>query len=147
MNAKLSVNFEGVKKLIGRKVAKYQRFPRATLGFSAPYAIYVHENMEQKWRGLPRRPNPPKSGVYWGPAGEPKYLTRTLAAMRSSGRIRKIIVGTLDQGRSLREAVVGAMIEVIKEASLRVPVDTGLLRSSGFVQVGETVYQPTGGQA
>ena len=41
------------------------------VGFSADYAWYVHENMEQKLKGQPR---PSGLGVYWGPHGQPKYL-------------------------------------------------------------------------
>jgi hypothetical protein len=40
-------------------------------GFNAPYALYVHENMEQKLKGEPR---PSGLGGYWGPHGEPKFL-------------------------------------------------------------------------
>lgn len=42
------------------------------VGFSADYALYVHENM-QVHAGDPR---PSGIGVFWGPAGEPKYLEK-----------------------------------------------------------------------
>jgi len=42
----------------------------ADVGFSADYAVYVHENMEQKLKGQPR---PSGLGVYWGPHGQPKF--------------------------------------------------------------------------
>lgn len=45
------------------------------VGFSAAYALYVHENMEQKLKGEPR---PSGLGVYWGPHGEPKFLENAL---------------------------------------------------------------------
>jgi hypothetical protein len=42
------------------------------VGFQAAYAVFVHENLEQKLKGLPR---PSGLGEYWGPAGAgPKYL-------------------------------------------------------------------------
>lgn len=41
------------------------------VGYTAPYAMYVHENMEQKLKGKPR---PSGIGVYWGPRGQPKFL-------------------------------------------------------------------------
>ncbi len=43
------------------------------VGYSAGYALAVHENMEAKLRGKPR---PSGLGVYWGPSGEPKFLER-----------------------------------------------------------------------
>lgn len=43
------------------------------IGYSAKYARAVHENLEMKWRGKPRRDG---KGVYWGPAGESKFLEK-----------------------------------------------------------------------
>lgn len=45
------------------------------VGYNASYAVYVHENMEQKLKGEPR---PSGLGVYWGPAGQPKFLESAL---------------------------------------------------------------------
>lgn len=45
------------------------------IGYSAEYAVYVHENMEQRLQGEPR---PSGLGVYWGPSGQPKYLESAL---------------------------------------------------------------------
>lgn len=44
------------------------------VGFTAAYAIYVHENMEQKLKGQPR---PSGLGEYWSPGG-PKFLERAV---------------------------------------------------------------------
>lgn len=46
----------------------------AEVGYSAAYAIYVHENMEQKLAGQPR---PSGLGTYWNPGG-PKFLERAV---------------------------------------------------------------------
>jgi len=46
----------------------------AEVGYSAAYAIYVHENMEQKLKGQPR---PSGLGTYWNPGG-PKFLERAV---------------------------------------------------------------------
>lgn len=49
--------------------------PRGTeVGFDAAYALYVHENMEQKLKGQPR---PSGLGTYWNPGG-PKFLERAV---------------------------------------------------------------------
>ena len=50
------------------------------VGYSAVYARAVHENLEQKWKGKPR-----KSGIgsYWGPDGEPKFLERAFRQSKS----------------------------------------------------------------
>jgi hypothetical protein len=49
--------------------------PGVEVGFSAAYALFVHENLEQKWKGKPRLSG---LGVYWGPAGEPQFLTHAI---------------------------------------------------------------------
>jgi hypothetical protein len=51
------------------------------IGYTAKYAAAVHENVEMKWRGKPRRK--PKRTVYWGPQGEAKFLEN---AMRRAER-------------------------------------------------------------
>lgn len=45
------------------------------VGFSAEYAIFVHENMEQKLKGEPR---PSGLGTYWNPGG-PKFLEKAVS--------------------------------------------------------------------
>lgn len=49
------------------------------VGFSAAYAVYVHENMEQKLKGQPR---PSGLGKYWGPNGRPRFLAEAARAKR-----------------------------------------------------------------
>lgn len=46
----------------------------AEVGFTAEYAIYVHENMEQTLKGEDR---PSGLGQYWNPGG-PKFLERAV---------------------------------------------------------------------
>lgn len=46
------------------------------VGFGSSYAAAVHENMEQKWKGKPRKSG---LGSYWGPEGEPKFLEKAIA--------------------------------------------------------------------
>jgi hypothetical protein len=53
-----------------------QRIPKgAQVGFTAEYALFVHENMEMKLEGLPR---PSGLGTYWNPGG-PKFLERAVS--------------------------------------------------------------------
>ena len=45
------------------------------IGYTAAYALWVHENIEMKLQGQPR---PSGKGVYWGPDGHAKFLERAL---------------------------------------------------------------------
>lgn len=69
-----------------------QRIPLgAEVGFSAEYAIYVHENMEQTLKGEPR---PSGLGTYWNPGG-PKFLER--AVNENGDEIVDIVEAYLEQ--------------------------------------------------
>lgn len=57
----------------GKKDSK----PKVEVGFSADYALWVHENVEMKLKGKPR---PSGKGKYWGPKGEARYLVNALNA-------------------------------------------------------------------
>lgn len=56
------------------------------VGFTASYALYVHENLGQVLKGQTRRSG---LGHYWGPAGEPKYLEKALKETDVIGIIAK----------------------------------------------------------
>ena len=55
------------------------------VGYSANYALYVH-NASGKLAGKPR---PSGKGVFWGPHGEPKFLTK--AAEKTKILVDKVI--------------------------------------------------------
>jgi hypothetical protein len=63
----------------------------AEVGFSAEYAIYVHENLEQKLKGEPR---PSGLGTYWNPGG-PKFLER--AVTENLDEISDLVEGYIEQ--------------------------------------------------
>jgi hypothetical protein len=56
------------------------------IGYSASYAVYVHENLEPKHAGEPR---PSGLGDYWGPHGEPRFLTN--AVDRTTDEVLRVI--------------------------------------------------------
>lgn len=45
----------------------------AEVKFTAAYALYVHENTREAWKGRPRASG---KGAYWGPRGESKFLEK-----------------------------------------------------------------------
>lgn len=60
-----------------------------TVGYTANYAIYVHENVEMKGRGMPRSSG---KGNYWDPAGrgQAKFLEEPARSMKAE--LRNIIL-------------------------------------------------------
>jgi hypothetical protein len=59
------------------------------VGFSAFYAIFVHENVEMKGKGYPRRP--PSQGNYWDPAGRGQAKFLETPARRDRMKMRRIV--------------------------------------------------------
>jgi hypothetical protein len=59
--------------------AARKQTPFAEIGCTAFYAVYVHENVEMKWKGLPR--HKPHKGFYWDPQGEAtaKFLEKAIS--------------------------------------------------------------------
>lgn len=53
----------------------------AEVGFGAEYALAIHENTEQRLKGIPR---PSGLGHYWGPQGQPKYLESAMIDERDA---------------------------------------------------------------
>lgn len=88
----------------------------ASVGFSAPYAIYVHENLEAN------HPN----------GGEAKFLENAIKDNADS--LGDLIAYHIKRRKTLRYAVYRAAVRVLQEAKKRVPVDTGFLKKSGYVQ-------------
>ena len=75
-------------------VRKSQNNPSAiVIGYSASYAINVHENKEMALQGKPRQSG---LGVYWGPKGESGFLINAvfvksdevLAQVRESAKVK-----------------------------------------------------------
>ncbi len=62
------------------------------VGYTARYAIYVHELVDMKLKREPRVPNPPHKGNYWDPAGrgQAKFLEAPARSMKA--QLRKIII-------------------------------------------------------
>jgi hypothetical protein len=67
--------------------------PQVQVGFSASYALWVHENVEMKLKGLPRarRGYKGSQGRYWDPQGKagPKFLQNAVNDNR--GNILQIV--------------------------------------------------------
>lgn len=88
------------------------------IGYKAPYAVYVHENLEA-----------------YHPVGQAKFLE--VAIRRLAPVLRDMVVSKVRAKVSLRDALMQAAQYLLQESKKLVPVKTGLLRDSGFVEVVE----------
>lgn len=131
---------EGVPKLLTfikqqrRKVnGQFGHNVQTQVGYRAPYAMYVHENLEMKLKGQPR---PSGIGVFWGTPwgsrGQSKYLEQP--ARENKAKLFNMIKNALKKGKTLKEATRIAAEWLLKQSQKLVPVEFGTLKKSGYVK-------------
>ena len=103
---------------------------RVIVGFSAPYAAAVHENVEMVLQGEPR---PSGIGVYWGPHGEAKFLEKP--ARRLKKQIGRRIAQVTKSTHSVTRGMYSGGVLLRDAAKALVPVEYGELRDSAYVVV------------
>lgn len=128
-------NIKGLQRLLDKlqqRAAKARKDGKATVavGYSARYAIYVHENLEQKLKGQPR---PSGLGVYWGPSGQPKYLEGPFRRMAQE--LKSMIREGIQRGLTMAQALLRAGLRLQRESQKLVPVEYGILKASAFTRL------------
>jgi len=93
--------------------------PAVIVGYTAQYAIYVHENLEAN------HPN----------GGQAKYLEQPAREMQAE--LAQIVKDRLNRGQTLEQALYVAGLKLQGESQKLVPVDTGNLRASAFTRIKE----------
>jgi hypothetical protein len=114
-----SVKVEGVEKVVAALRARAEAArgrPRVVVGYATPYAVYVHEDLSKHH-----------------PTGQAKFLEQPT---RQYGReMGEIVRGILKSGGTILEAETAAAHFLLEMSNPLVPVDTGRLKASGFVEV------------
>lgn len=143
---KLDRQFEDLAK-------KYKEEPVIETGYTAAYALYVHENMEMKLKGFSRDPRirrieqggdaskaRPRSrkrephGKFWDPQGrgQSKFLEAPAKSERQT--MGNIVVNALRKGTTLADALLLAGLHLQRTSQPLVPVDEGELKASAFTR-------------
>ena len=86
------------------------------VGYSAPYAVYVHEDLQARHTN-----------------GQAKYLEQP--QREYAERMALMVRESVARGKPLQEALLEAGNFLLEESRKLVPVDTGRLKASGFVKV------------
>lgn len=101
------------------------------VGYTAAYALWVHEAVEEKLRGLPRAGG---KGFYWDPQGQAQAKFLETPAREYRDQIVKIVVNAKKNGASLLEALLMGGLFLQRQSMQLVPVDTGNLKASAFTR-------------
>lgn len=100
-----------------RRTGRFTSNRQVDVGFSARYAIYVHEDLNAN------HPN----------GGSAKFLE--IPARELKQEIRMIINTTMQSGLGVELALIRAGRRLMRAAQELTPVKTGHLRDSGFVRL------------
>jgi hypothetical protein len=140
--------------------AKRDGEPIVAVGYTAKYALAVHEDEEMKWKGFSRdprirriemggdaskaRPRPRKrepKGKFWDPQGRGQAKFLEGPARRDAHIMRNIVANAILKGMTLSQALLLAGLHLQGESQKLVPVDTGNLKSSAYTRLERGVPQ------
>lgn len=134
----MSAQVEGVDEL-GKTLEQLLRdqYPNVEVhvGYTAEYAAAVHERIEMKLQGQPRRA--PSKGLYWDPQGKAKakFLEDPFRDM-ADDTLRKIAEMT-SKGLTFKESMIVAGQAIQRASQQQVPVDFALLKASAYTEAVE----------
>lgn len=97
------------------------------VGYSQHYAVVVHEDLNMQHK----------------PGKTAKYLENP--AREKAGEIAKTAVMAYKKTKNLALALTAAGLHLLRLSKKVVPVDTGALKASGYVSVGDDNTMITGG--
>lgn len=121
-----------VNDMLERKKLAMPEKATVLVGFTAKYALFVHENLNPKTLGQ-NVPRPSGLGVFWGPAMfGPKFLEAP--ARMFAKDIVNIVTTAYGKGLPLIQALLLGGLRLQREAMMRVPVEYGNLRASAFTR-------------
>lgn len=136
--------------------------PSVIVGYTANYALHVHENIEMKWAGMARggevhtrivfskklgrnirkemtskqiSARIQKRGNYWDGSngpGQAKFLEQP--ARELGPEFSRIVFEAMKNGAKLVQALYIAGLRLQRESQLLVPVETGNLKASAFTR-------------
>lgn len=117
----ISIEVKGVEALtatLSKLVSEYGPQPQCNVivGYSADYAVHVHENLEA-----------------YHPNGQAKFLEQP--ATENVQIIGQIVERALTTGADLEQALLAGGLYLQAESQRLVPVDTGNLKNSAFTTV------------
>lgn len=107
---------EGIENTLRAKTLKHRKQADIVVGYSAPYSLYVHENLEMIHT-----------------VGNAKFLERPMRTQATN--MRKIVKYYLQNKESLEYACQKAGEFLLEKSQEQVPIDTGFLLRSGYVRI------------
>lgn len=117
--------------------AKKDNEASVAVGFSAAYALFVHENLEAAHGAVYNEKYAEDIAAgrkhSRGEAQQAKFLEQPLRENRS--KYAKIIATALKQGKTMAQALLLGGLALQRDSQRITPVDKGFLRASAFTRL------------
>jgi hypothetical protein len=117
---------EGLNRLVQQLRAKAAALKdmnvSVQVGYTAAYAVHVHENMETQH-----------------PVGQAKFLEQPAREMSNNGQLGATVRKNLLAGKTMSQSLLIAGLLLQRESMKLCPVDTGALRASAFTRL-DTIF-------
>ncbi len=114
------------------RVSKRKDDVAVIVGYTAAYALFVHESIEMKLKGQ-KRPKPSK-GKYWDPQNRAQAKFLEQPARENQKQYADIIKTAAKATKSLEKGLLLAGLRLQADSQRLVPVDTGNLKGSAFAR-------------
>jgi hypothetical protein len=130
-------NITGLTKLVDQLRARAAKSIKdddvsVIVGYTAAYALFVHEKVEMKLAGLPRVGG---KGLYWDPQGRAQAKFLETPARMCQEQIADIVRKSFSKGSTLAQALLMGGLFLQRQSMLLCPVDTGNLKASAFTRL------------
>lgn len=100
--------------------ARSQGRPCVIVGYTAAYAVYVHEDL-----------------TAFHPNGQAKFLEQPLRQLTTDGSLARVVRETMKKTGSLSQSLLMAGLLLQRASQELCPVDTGNLRASATTRLAE----------
>ncbi len=114
------------------RVSKRKDDVAVLVGYTAAYALFVHESIEMKLKGQ-KRPKPHK-GRFWDPQGRAQAKFLEAPARENRKQYAEIIKTAAKATKSLEKGLFLAGLRLQADSQRLVPVDFGNLKGSAFTR-------------
>lgn len=134
LNIMARVDASKVIAMLKLKLKKAEADDKAkvAVGFTAAYALYVHEMIGPTYVTKQLRRKNKQGHIPWQ-VGGPKFLEGPFRRLQKE--LVTIISKAYKAGATLRDALMLAGLRLQRESQLACPVDTGNLKNSAFTRI------------
>jgi ABC-type sulfate/molybdate transport systems ATPase subunit len=131
--AKVTIDSKKLQATLNKLANKEKPKTTVVVGYTAKYALAVHEKVGMILKGQSRKSGSGK-GKYWDPQGKAKAKFLEDPARTERKEIARVIQQAMQAGIPFDKALLLGGLRLQRESQKQVPVDLGNLKASAFTQ-------------